>query len=166
MRKEWINPRSRISQLTEENVFEISSKPKSMKDDKLSHLGNSVLQYSKLLLLKFVFFIEEHLLPGSFKILYLGKIYRRLNRKAILILDTDSIFLALTDAQPMPKDFEKDFHQTWLSAFQNIVKPEKMKSWINLSPNWFVLDQSPETKRRPGNISSLLSFNNFSVQGF
>ena len=73
MRKEWINPRARISQLSDENVFEINAKPKSIKDDKLSHVGHAVLQLSKLLLLKFVFFIEEHLLPGSFKILYLGK---------------------------------------------------------------------------------------------
>ena len=73
MRKEWINPRARISQLTDENVFEISAKPKSIKDDKLSHVGNAVLQLSKLHLLKFIFFIEEHLQPGSFKILYLGK---------------------------------------------------------------------------------------------
>ena len=73
MRKEWINPRARISQLTDENVFEINAKPKSIKDDKLSHVGNAVLQLSKLHLLKFIFFIEEHLLPGSFKILYLGK---------------------------------------------------------------------------------------------
>ena len=73
MRKEWLSTRHKITQLAENDVYEICSKPKSQKDDKLSHVGSSVLQLSKLLLLKFVFYLEEHLMEGSFKILDLGK---------------------------------------------------------------------------------------------
>ena len=58
----------------------------------------------------------------------------------------------------MPEDFEKDYKQTWLSAFKNIVKPDKWESWEKLSPSWFVLDQSSETKRRPGFILFIYLF--------
>ena len=72
MRKEWISPRSRITELSLE-VYEITLKPKSQRDDKCTLVGHSVLQYSKLLLLQFIYFLSEHLEKGSFRILYLGK---------------------------------------------------------------------------------------------
>lgn len=75
MRKEWISPRHKITQLADEDVFEISSKPKTQRDDKLSQVGNAVLQLSKLLLLRFIYFLENHLIQDSFKILYLGELY-------------------------------------------------------------------------------------------
>ena len=74
MRKEWISPRHKITQLADEDVFQISSKPKTQRDDKLSQVGNAVLQLSKLLLLRFVFFLEEHLIKDSYRLLYLGKL--------------------------------------------------------------------------------------------
>ena len=55
----------------------------------------------------------------------------------------------------MPEDFEKDFKGTWKSAFDNIVKPDKKESWESESPNWFVLDQSDENKRKPGIKSTI-----------
>ena len=67
--------------------------------------------------------------------------------------DTDSIFISVTNSGSMPEDFEKDFYQTWSAAFTNIVKPEKLASWNELSPKYFVLDQNPESKRKPGNNS-------------
>lgn len=51
---------------------------------------------------------------------------------------------------PFSEDFEADFRGTWTSAFRQIVKPEKIDSWESLSPNWFVLDQTKEAKRKPG----------------
>ena len=72
MRKEWLSPRCTITQLDEEDVFECVQKPKSQKDDKPSHVGLAVLQLSKLLLLQFIYMLEEHLIEGAFKILYLG----------------------------------------------------------------------------------------------
>ena len=66
-------PRTVIAQLGDVDVFEIVKQPKKQKDDKLVPVGAAVLQMSKLLLLKYIYFLEEHLLPGSFKILYLGE---------------------------------------------------------------------------------------------
>ena len=104
--------------------------------------GLAVLQMSKLLLLKFVYFLEEHLIEGSYKLLYLGMfiVIFALNIKQFL--DTDSIFLGLTKTAVFPEDFESDFHATWRAAFENIVKSEKMSSWQANSPDWFVLDQT------------------------
>ena len=73
VRNEWLMPRTVIAKLGEEDVFEVVKQPKSQKDDKLVQVGAAVLQMSKLLLLKFIYFLEEHLVPGSFKILYLGE---------------------------------------------------------------------------------------------
>ena len=73
VRNEWLMPRTVIAQLGEEDVFEVVKQPKSQKDDKLVPVGAAVLQMSKLLLLKFIYFLEDHLVPGSFKILYLGE---------------------------------------------------------------------------------------------
>ena len=79
IRNDWIKPRTQISQLSNENVFEVVTQPKSQKDNKLICVGSAVLQLSKLLLLKFVYFLEEHLIEGSFKILYLGEFNKHLS---------------------------------------------------------------------------------------
>ena len=73
IRNDWIKPRTQINQLSNENVFEVVKQPKQTKDDKLIQAGTAVLQLSKLLLLKFVYFLESHLIEGAFKILYLGE---------------------------------------------------------------------------------------------
>ena len=70
-------PRTIISQLGSEDVFEIIKQPKSVKDDKLVPVGAAVLQLSKLLLLRFVYFLNDHLMEGAFKILYLGEFHLR-----------------------------------------------------------------------------------------
>ena len=75
IRNEWLMPRTRINQLSSEDVFEIEKQPKTTTDDKLIGVGSAVLQMSKLLLIKFVYFLEAHLIEGSFKILYLGESY-------------------------------------------------------------------------------------------
>ena len=74
IRNEWLKPRTHIHQLSSEDVFEIVKQPKVTEDDKLVPTGLAVLQLSKLLLLRFIYFIEEHLIEKSYKILYLGKI--------------------------------------------------------------------------------------------
>ena len=60
------------------------------------------------------------------------------------------MFLGLTKTSEMPEDFESDFKGTWSAAFSNIVKPEKQDSWNKESAKYFVLDQSVESKRKPG----------------
>ena len=66
-------PRTVIAQLGDVDVFEIVKQPKSQKDDKLVPVGAAVLLMSKLLFVKYIHFLEEHLLPRSFKILDLGE---------------------------------------------------------------------------------------------
>ena len=75
IRNQWLMPRTVISKLADEDVFEIVKQPKQQKDDKLVPVGAAVLQLSKLLLLKFVYFLEDHLVEGSFKICYLGEFF-------------------------------------------------------------------------------------------
>lgn len=75
IRNEWLMPRTHISQLGSENVFEVVKQPKSVRDDKLVPQGAAVLQLSKLLLLRFIYFLEDHLQNGAFKILYLGELF-------------------------------------------------------------------------------------------
>ena len=77
IRNDWIMPRTKINKLSDEDVFELDKKPTTQKDDKLVVLGQSVLQLSKLLLVKLVYFLEKHLIEGSFKILYLGTLKNR-----------------------------------------------------------------------------------------
>ena len=84
IRDEWIKPRTVITQLASEDVFEVEKPPKSQKDDKLIHVGTAVLQLSKLLLLKFVYFLEDHLVEGAFKILYLGVFVKFSNNELIM----------------------------------------------------------------------------------
>ena len=127
-------------------MFEINSKPKSVKDDKLPHVGSAVLQLSKLHLLKFVYFLEEHLKPGAFTILY---------------LDTDSVFLGLTKTHNMPENFENDYFGTWRAAFSRIVKNNMKLSWEQNSKKWFVLDQTVQSKRKPGILNSCFLFLKF-----
>ena len=55
-----------------DDVFEVSSQKRQIKDNKLTHVGSAVLQLSKLHLLRYAHFLHEYLVPNSFKILYLG----------------------------------------------------------------------------------------------
>jgi len=52
----------------------------SIRDDFPVHVGNAVLQQSKLHFLRFVYFLWEHVVPGSIKLVYcdtdsIGKLY-------------------------------------------------------------------------------------------
>jgi hypothetical protein len=60
----------------EDEVMEIVSRKRKIKDDKLAHCGVATLQWSKLLLMEFVYWLEDVLVEGSFKICYLGEILK------------------------------------------------------------------------------------------
>ena len=57
----------------ESDLYEITFKSKHRQDDKPIHTGVSVLQWSKYLILSFVLFLEEYLIDGSYKLLYVGE---------------------------------------------------------------------------------------------
>ena len=59
---------------TEDGVTEVTMRQKTVRDDKPVHLGVAILQHSKLMMLKFVDFLKEFLIPGSFVLVYSGKV--------------------------------------------------------------------------------------------
>ena len=60
--------------------------------------------------------------------------------------------MVLSRTQKFPADWEKNYKGTVEAAFSNIVKPEKRESWNAKISQWFVLDQTAESKRKPGNF--------------
>ena len=50
----------------------------------------------------------------------------------------------------MPSDYEKDYMGTVRACFKNIIKPEMLERFQDEGPNFFVLDQSVDSMRRPG----------------
>ena len=76
IRNEWLNPMLKsVDHIGDKNVFEVVSQKRRTDDDKLAHVGLAVLHMSKLLLMQFVYFLEDVLIEGSYKILYLGKFF-------------------------------------------------------------------------------------------
>ena len=53
-----------------DDIFELTKKPHRISDDKPVMIGQAILQYSKLHLLKFAYFLYYHLKPGSFRLVY------------------------------------------------------------------------------------------------
>ena len=60
----------------ESGITEIISAQSRVVDNKPVHIGITILQYSKLLMLRFVRFLNEHLVKDSFSLVYTGK-YRK-----------------------------------------------------------------------------------------
>lgn len=63
-----------VDDIGDGKVVEIVSQKRLIDDDKLSHVGLAVLHLSKLLLMKYIYWLEDVLVKGSYKILYLGNI--------------------------------------------------------------------------------------------
>ena len=73
IRNDWLNPMTRQIVRLADDVFESTYQKRVIKDNKLSHCGLAVLHWSKVRLLEFIYFLEAHLIEGSYKICYLGK---------------------------------------------------------------------------------------------
>ena len=83
IRTEWLDPMLKsVDAIGDGNVFECVSQKRKIKDDKIAHTGLAVLHLSKLLLMKFVYWLEDMLKEGSYKILYLGMIKKFLWKKS------------------------------------------------------------------------------------
>jgi len=59
-------------QLTDD-VYEVKQHNMDVKEKYPLHCGNTVLQLSKLILMKFVMFLHDFLEPGKFELVYSGK---------------------------------------------------------------------------------------------
>ena len=106
---------------------------KNIKDSKPVHIGVSILQWSKVLFIKFMYWLEEHLEEGAFKTCY---------------ADTDSMALALTRSGPEHEEAEQNLR----SLFDPMVKPAKKESWEATWKDWFVTTDEIWDIRKPGKL--------------
>ena len=112
-----------IASLTKEKV----------EDSKPVHIGVSILQWSKYIFIEFMYFLEMHLMDGSFKTCY---------------ADTDSMALALTKTD----DRKNSLKDRLKGMFDPIVKPSMKSSWDSKWENWFVSTEETWDIRRPGKL--------------
>lgn len=56
-----------------EDIYEVKKHNMDIKEKYPIHCGNTVLQLSKLILMKFVMFLYDFLEPDSFELIYSGK---------------------------------------------------------------------------------------------
>ena len=118
-------------------MIEIKMKKKQITDDKPIVIGLAILQLSKLLFIKFVYFMENCLKQGSYKLLY---------------CDTDSMAFGLTKTIKLDKT--DTLRQKLEKMFFPIVKTDKMDYFQAEWGNFFVLDDSIEQKRKTGLLKS------------
>ena len=101
-----------------EFLAEVTSKPSKANDDKPVVIASAILQYSKLLLIKFLYFMEKHLECGSFIPVY---------------SDTDSIALATTKTGILSNDM------TLEEKFDTIFLPIVKEGMIEVTFFYFVV---------------------------
>ena len=118
----------------EAGATEVTCDKKIIEDDKPVHIGVAILQWSKLLFLRFMFYLYNHLEPGSFRSVY---------------ADTDSMCLALTRSRNVLNDSEEEKHR---ALFDPIVRPEMRESWETTWKNWFCTTTEVEDIRKPGKL--------------
>ena len=58
--------------------------------------------------------------------------------------------MALSKSENVPENFEEDYAGTMMACFQNIVKPNMKNKFQTECHKYFVMDQKPESKRKPG----------------
>ena len=56
-----------------------------------------------------------------------------------------------TKTEDVPEDFSKDYAGIVRSCFLNIVKPEMLDRFHAECSEYFVMDQSVQSMRKPGN---------------
>ena len=113
--------------------YKVKMKKEKIKDSKPVHVGVAILQWSKVLFIRFMYWLEEHLEDGAFKTCY---------------ADTDSMALALTKSGPEHEDSEQNLR----SLFDPLVKPSKKQSWEATWKDWFVTTDEIWDIRKPGKL--------------
>ena len=86
-----------------------------------------------MFILRYMYWLEEHLEEGSFKTCY---------------ADTDSMALALTKSGPDGGDEEQQLR----TLFDPIVKPSMKDSWERTWKDWFVTTNQTWDIRKPGKL--------------
>ena len=116
-------------------AWEIKQRKRRVIDTKPIHFSNAILQTSKLLFLEFMYWLYEHLQPGSFRTCY---------------ADTDSMCLALTKTEHSNMDGKEE--KFYRGLFDPIVRPEKRESWEQSWKKWFVTTKDIRDIRKPGKL--------------
>ena len=119
----------------ENEILELTWKNKKIDDDKPIQVGQNILQLAKLLLCKFVYFLQSHLEPGTFLLTY---------------SDTDSIGIAFSDTDLDRFNKADNLEETIGSIFDPLVRPDMKKSWQEKYTDWFVVNQTVENQLKPG----------------
>ena len=138
-----------INECEELVAWEVKQRKRTIADCKPVHFANAILQTSKLLFLEFMYYIYNHLQPGSFRACY---------------ADTDSMCLALTKTnhQKMNENTESFYR----GLFDPIVKPNMRDSWEKTWKDWFVVSDDIHDIRKPGKLKGeprlkILFYKNF-----
>ena len=118
----------------EAGATEITSLKKTITDCKPVHIGVSILQWSKLLFLRYMYFMYKHLQPGSFRSVY---------------ADTDSMCLALTKTRRVQNDSEEEKYR---ALFDPIIRPEMRESWEANWKKWICTTTETKEIRTPGKL--------------
>ena len=113
---------------------EVTSLKQTIEDSKPVHIGVAILQWSKLLFLRFMFDLFKHMEPGSFRCVY---------------SDTDSMCLALTKSRTVNNDSEEEKYR---ALFDPIVKKEMRGSWEAMWKDWICATTQIEDIRTPGKL--------------
>ena len=115
-------------------AVEVTCDKKTVMDSKPVHIGVAILQYSKLIFVRFMFHLFKHLEPGSFRSVY---------------ADTDSMCLALTRSRVPFNDTEEEKYR---SLFDPIIRSEMRHSWESTWKDWICTTQEVEDIRKPGKL--------------
>ena len=118
----------------EAGATEVTLEKKTIEDSKPVHIGVAILQWSKLLFLRYMYFLFKHLEPGSFRTVY---------------ADTDSMCLALTKSRDVQNDSEEEVYR---ALFDPLVRPEMRDSWEATWKDWFCTTTETEDIRKPGKL--------------
>ena len=124
-----------INECDELVAWEVKQRKRQITDCKPIHFANAILQTSKLLFLEFMYYIYNHLQPGSFRTCY---------------ADTDSMCLALTKTNHA--EMNGNIESFYRGLFDPIVKPSMRESWERTWKKWFVTTDDIHDIRKPGKL--------------
>ena len=63
----------------------------------------------------------------------------------------------MTNTLEMPANYENDYMGTVRACFKNIIKPEMYERFLVEGPEYFVLDQTVKSMRKPGKFHQILT---------
>ena len=140
-RKAWFEDYDDIETEDGDVVRELTMRKKKITDDKPIQVGIAILQWSKLLFYRFMYFIFRHLEPGSFRAVY---------------ADTDSMCLGLTKSLPETPGCSEE--QKYRNLFDPLVRPDMRESWEANWKNWICTTTETTDIRKPGKLKCEFMF--------